>query len=927
MKKKVLYGAALALFASVSMGTLQSCKDDLSDFEHKTQYDNKVLTDQINALKTALEDCKSNCASEIASLKTSISNLQKQIADNKDDADATKKLVQKLEQDLRALSDKVALMYTNDKIDEMLGNLKQLVEKYNDEQTEANATLKVALESTISEEVGKINGLIDRVKEEIQKDYNQKFDNLKDEFASKTEFNTLVDKVTTLEETTKTQQAAIEAAQNEINELWMQMNSQNELINQVYQSLTDELNELGAKYDEVSKNLDQLTQDIYGTGGLQEQMVQLYNSLRDELTAEDEEIWKTIEAVREEASMYWRATEATFEELRNEDEQLWLAIAGPGGLQEQLAQVLNAHAADIEALENEIAELNTKYDNLLGRMNKLITGILLQATDNPVFGDFSLPIGVKNNMLFNWYGYNSSLIKNFPTSSNAYAYNDQEVDVNFAALGVDTEAVQQGFLGNVNLGRVYLTVNPVGHNFDNTKFTLETSAGKALPFGLKISKSEDELFFGYTRANNGFYAADVIIDGDQNALNKGISATKLTIDDQLKSAVKDVLKDRSKRNAVNLLKAVYNQMSDQLPAYAVRYDWTDEEGNPYAVLSNYDLAIASAKPLSYQFFYGQSISKHLPTIGHIDNFIYKLKENGGLHFDFSNSIDLGKANITLPSIDISTTVDPVKAQINVTIGEIIVKDTEGNILYNESPDVKVDGVQDLADDITNSIQKALDDIQNKLGGWSEDANTQINDEINSMFNNIQTQINDMMADISGDINDKIDDIFDNLGNKAQPWFDRLNKLVDLYNKVAGKINNVLDNPNHYLQVAMFYNQADSNFGMLSNSKKSPTVFKGGNGNVGLYASSYTAELVAPAFKKYVAVSNVYNADGSNYDGAQAAMNKVNGSNHFNEVVDGNTIRYSIPASQLEKNKIYEIVYQGLDFHGVTSTQKFYITVK
>ena len=913
MKKKVLYGAALALFASVSMGTLQSCKDDLSDLKHQTQYDNKVLTDQINALKTALEDCKSNCASEIASVKTSISNLEKQINDNKADADATKALAQKLEQDLKALSDKVALMYTNDQIDTKLSDLETLLKKYTDDQTGA---VKTALETLINEKVTEINTLIGTVKSELQTEIS----NLRTDFT--TQHNALAERVTALETENANQQAALEAAQNEINELWNQMNSQNELINQVYQSLTDELNELGAKYDELSKNLDQLTQDIYGVGGLQEQMLQLNNALRDELMAYDEEIWLMIEQVREEASLYWTATQASLEELRNEDEQIYMQMEE---LRETLSQVLNVHAADIEALENEIAELNTKYDNLLGRMNKLITGILLQATDNPVFGDFSLPIGVKNNMLFNWYGYNSSLIKNFPSSSNAYAYNDQAVDVNFAALGVNTEAIQQGFLGDVNLGRVYLTVNPIGHNFDNTKFTLETSAGKALPFGLKISKSEDELFFGYTRANNGFYAADVIIDGDQNALNKGIAATKLTIDDQLKSAVKDVLNDRSKRNAVNLLKAVYNQMSDQLPAYAVRYDWTDEEGNPYAVLSNYDLAIASAKPLSYQFFYGQSVDHKLPSIGHIDNIILKLKEQGKLHFTF-DPITFDDVKITLPPIEITTKeVTPGETKVIATIDPIDVVQDGTVIGTTERSEVEVD-IEDIVNDLTKQINESISAITDDVEGWSADANEQITAQLQDALNPIADQINNMMDSING----QIDDMLGDLGNQFQPYFDKLNKLVDLYNKVAGKINNVLDNPNHYLQVAMFYNQADSNFGLISNKKSDPTVFTGSKGNVGLYASSYTAELVAPAFKKYVAVSNVYEKKNGKVvvaENAASEIAKANGSKLFNEVVDGNTIRYSLPVSNLKKGLIYEIVYQGLDFHGVTSTQKFYITVK
>ena len=176
----------MALFASVSMGTLQSCKDDLSDVVQQNDYDHKVLTDQINALKTALEDCKSNCASEIASLKTSISNLEKQINDNKADADATKALAKQLEQDLKALSDKVALMYTNDQVDKKLTDLETLLKKYTDDQTGA---VKTALETLINEKVTEINTLITKLDGDLTQ--------LRNDFT--TQHNALAERVTALE--------------------------------------------------------------------------------------------------------------------------------------------------------------------------------------------------------------------------------------------------------------------------------------------------------------------------------------------------------------------------------------------------------------------------------------------------------------------------------------------------------------------------------------------------------------------------------------------------------------------------------------------------------------------------------------------------------------------------------------------------------
>ena len=228
------------------------------------------------------------------------------------------------------------------------------------------------------------------------------------------------------------------------------------------------------------------------------------------------------------------------------------------------------------------------------------------------------------------------------------------------------------------------------------------------------------------------------------------------------------------------------------------------------------------------------------------------------------------------------------------------------------------------------MQEMLDQIKDAVNSTLTSAETGLQKDIDKLIASINDQVTGLLDDINNEINGKVDNIFDDIISKTDPWFKRLNKLVDLYNKVAGKINNVLDNPNHYLQVAMFYNQADSNFGLISNKKSDPTVFTGSNGNVGLYASSYTAELVAPAFKKYVAVSNVYEKKNGKVvvaENAASEIAKANSEGNFNKVMDGNTIRYSLPVSNLKKGLIYEIVYQGLDFHGVTSTQKFYITVK
>ena len=899
MKKKVLYGAALALFASVSMGTLQSCKDDLSDFEHKYAFDQTNLKGEITRLEGLISQCQTHCNSEITRLEGEIANCVKT-----GDFNQFKTTLEAWQQ---TVATKAELGSLQTKLSDLEGKLDLYALK-----TDLDGFLK---SDDLADYVkkGDLDGYL---KAEDLEGY-LKADAL-DEYAKKEFVTTLTD-------------ALGNRITNEVGAVARRL----DLLEPAFETLQTEFATAKENLQKVTAGLATLNEDY--TAFKAEQLLEIQR-INDDLEvkknaiesiqaklSEVESTLTTLGSTVDEHTAYITELQTNYTELQTKYDELEADLNTVTTDLSNLRDELFGDEGAITKINDELAQLNTKYNNLVGRVDALITGLLIQSTDNPVFGDFSLPIGVKNNMLFNWYGYNSSLIKNFPTSSNAYAYNDQEVDVNFAALGVDTEAIQQGFLGDVNLGRVYLTVNPVGHNFDNTKFTLETSAGNALPFGLRISKSDDELYFGFTRANNGFYAADVIISGDQNALNKGINATKLTIDDNLKSAVKDVLKDRSKRNAVNLLKAVYNQMSDQLPAYAVRYDWTDEEGKPYAVLSNYDLAVASAKPLSYQFFYGQSVDHKLPSIGHLNNIIDELK--GKFHFDFE-PISFDNITIELPPIDFSDVkADDPGLNIVLNVGDVIIRDENGKEIGRGKPEITLDGVDNINKQIAESMQKTIDQLTGKITDWTEDANEQISAQLQEQLAPIADQINDIVNSLNGQLDDMIGDV----GDKFQPYFDKLNKLVDLYNKVAGKINNVLDNPNHYLQVAMFYNQADSNFGLISNKKSDPTVFTGSNGNVGLYASSYTAELVAPAFKKYVAVSNVYEKknDGKIVvaENAASEIAKANGSKLFNEVVDGNTIRYSLPVSNLKKGLIYEIVYQGLDFHGVTSTQKFYITVK
>lgn len=103
---------------------------------------------------------------------------------------------------------------------------------------------------------------------------------------------------------------------------------------------------------------------------------------------------------------------------------------------------------------------------------------------------------------------------------------------------------------------------------------------------------------------------------------------------------------------------------------------------------------------------------------------------------------------------------------------------------------------------------------------------------------------------------------------------------------------------------------------------------GGNA-IELILTSYNAEIAVPAYKKYIVVTNVYkNGDKSvnadNNTECLDVLKAANGAKFFNEVLDGQQLRVTLSASK--PGYTYEIAYQALDYHGITSTRKYYIQV-
>ena len=595
---------------------------------------------------------------------------------------------------------------------------------------------------------------------------------------------------------------------------------------------------------------------------------------------------------------------------------------------------LEAYVSEIvKLIKQEVSLLNNRIDLLLDNM---VTGIIIQGTESPVIGYFNTPLDIRSQILAAYYGQAAHAVT-FPSIDNSDYVDPSEnwSGRNMLVIGgfnktatvpakpfvSQKEGKEQG-----NAGKLYLTVNPTSVNFEGKTLTLESSAGNAAGIELEaLKKSEKELTMGYTRANNGFYEAEATLKADN------IDKAKVRIDYQnLESAAKDMLKEKTKNSVLGFGAALLSSMKDVMPAYAVKATWTSPKNtynytqNNYDVYSQYGLAAAAIKPFSYAFLKDLNVS--LPGEEKLQDLVAQIINKINVNINL-NLPDFSKYQgaVTFKDFDLSSIADgSIKVTLNYTL-----KDNNGNIVYVlvtngagkfyyksadgkyystedgsvatpntafEAISLTVNIDKDLTPDVKAALQKLVDQINAQFG-----ANSDLAKNITNLLNdvaslgNIDTKINDAIANAKDDL-------------KSQ-----LNSYIT---KAYNKMNSIFSQtPNKALQPVLVGKSGDK-IGILSRSKSNPTKVNGSS--LTLIPTSYTLELLAPAYKKFVVVSDVDNGNGlwnANVSEGQSA----NGEN-MGQVIDSEkTCTINGKAGYT-----YEIAYSAVDYHGKVVVKRFYV---
>lgn len=896
MKKLFIKGfMAVALFAVV--GLVSSCKDYSDEIMAEYRGQNAVLMAQIEELTLKhnqdLVEAKEERDRIESELNAHIANAEERYV-TKTELETVKAELEAAKAELKSQYEaadaavKAELQGQIDGITAQLGTITAQLGTINTEIENLKSQIQTAITrlseltatvTTLEERITKLEGLNDRI---------TALENELGKYATKEQLGNELGKYATKEQLDELKEVINDLASCGCN--LKNLATLTDLANLRNQVEADSI-----RIDVLQKTIEnlKLTSDCDSIASLLSELEAKHANDIENIKAEMATISGQIDECLEQAKAY---TDAAVEALKDE-------------IVNDIEDLLNKVSLDIDDLKGRVSDLETKVQKNAGDIQVLmqdiqglkeamknhISSIILQGAYSPVVGYFNMPLGVKSNILA---AYKGEFVNGQDEVDFPFAMSENMLDGQINPLYALKKSLGGGEtiteLGGNYAGKLYLTINPAEVSLDGVDFSVVNSQDDVAPVKLSTPiRTSDVLKFGYTRAGTAVYEATATItDVNKTSLNFNIEDYKDTFSDLMSGNV-------NLSNIANTLSSSINELAE---ANAVRATWTDALGE-HTVYSDFDIAAIAVKPLSFSFMYGQEISS-IPGITRVNNAIDNVINR--INLDFSivnfddikfklNKLDLDESKFVV-SIDTTIVVEGQKITVYEE-GEstglyIDVEGTRYPIVVDDDVVVNVEGKSIVFTYTNKDLAKEILGIENTVNGQFAE------------IENLIAEVNSMLAQLretEDKVNQSIDAAKDKISSQLDKYLDKLNN----------KLCNIINSFNDKLQPAMFVKTTDG-FGVLSQVKSMPTVIS--NGAV-LVPTTYTAELLAPVCKKWVAITAV---DGSTND--LAAVN----SGDLNKVLDGDVRTVEFNG---ESGKTYEVTYAALDYSGIVSTVKYYVTVK
>ncbi len=535
---------------------------------------------------------------------------------------------------------------------------------------------------------------------------------------------------------------------------------------------------------------------------------------------------------------------------------------------------------NVDAIEEEIGQLELW---IVETFAKLVTSVELSGTYNNMLGSINIP-GIEPKMLIFNYGV-ASKKGSFPESL------DEADRIAWAA----NEEIGAGEYNPGNAGFIYANVNryldlPLLTKAQDEDsffdFKLVNTAGEEAD-GVIIGNVDEDgapttdvLQWGWTRADNNIFKFGVAYIGDE-ASNFTPAKIDLSL---LKEDLKAVWRDRnrqtgtSKESLGHLVADLYYNYATKdtnMKKYALKISWADNtinkyekddddtdyddivpstEGLKHMVTSEAELVFASIKPLA--FTSGDALASAVNSkVQSANNLIEKMEP----YIDKILNKVKSKINIDNlyldPAIFSNITTDAA--------GNYVMRIAAGTYLgyqYAPYPTTAV-GAPVYAD---NDLEININDLIRPM----ETAFNKVDDMVYT--------IKDLLGKINGT----------NIGNWMEKFTNKFNTLF-------------ANNADQMLQPVLLAAGQDGTIYRVSGIKANPSIIAG---EVTLKPTTYTAELFAPCYAKFVGCKDIEE-------------------DNFNQIlISGDQELKFTPKA----GKVYEIVYEAVDFFGNTVKNTYYI---
>lgn len=565
------------------------------------------------------------------------------------------------------------------------------------------------------------------------------------------------------------------------------------------------------------------------------------------------------------------------------------------GIDGRIAAIERLRLTDSIAAKKITDALNNRLDSVSGSLDKVLNslveqkldGITVNATENPVTGYWNASfLGLNLKLASSFYGVAAEGWK-----PGSFWGGEKGIKKN-ECLGK-----------NENAGYLYVSLNPTEIDPSLVKVELVNSQGEpAKGFKLgDIDNTDKVLTFGTKAATvsaNGFYQVPVIASDPQN---DGVEFDKGALAAAAKNVLNELRNPQSNDLDLSMIASALYKNIPVLTAYGVKAEYYLYNPNTETLeltktvkhaVSDYDIAAFAVKPVSYNFL------KDNATLDKLSNWAVENFRLPSLSSKLNKFADALDVKVTLSADKQKVNVYTVVALMDVTAKQ---DPTTKSVWFYDKNGVKING-SEIKNAEVSSVTTTTLNVTTTTG--ATEAHIQNVYKITTTDSTIADVVSELNSQIAG----KLQPIKNNINKVGNKWENVIAKVNPLLSKVASKIGSA----NKLLQPTILYVDQNGNPNTLSTiGGRLGTRFVGKGGEITLYATSWTAELLAPAYKKSISVLE----DGATVtlaDGKSAA-----------EPFDGSINKVTFKA---EKTGEYTIVYKAIDYSGVEVEKTFKVNV-